>query len=338
MRLALIALLAPATLAAQTLVSTTPSNRKGILEEFTAVNCPICPQGHTIATNLLAANPSDFIVVGVHGGGLSVPSGNQPDFRTSWGSSLWSHFGVSAQPLGLMNRTPFNGQLVLGRSTWTSALNSTLATAAPVNIGAATQFDEGTRTLSVTVEVYYTAAGTGGNDHVSVLLTESDIIGFQASGGANYAHQHVLRAYLSPLWGDALTNNAPGALEQRTYTYTVPAAWNMENCHVVAFVGEFQGQVHNAVEVAANSATSVAERGAGKRLHLFPQPAANVLHVVGDLPNGTNTLEIRDLSGRSVLQLPYGGGGRVSIDVSTLASGTYILSGAGVAQRFVVAR
>ncbi len=339
MRIALLALLVSPTIAAQTVVSTEPRNRTGILEEFTAINCPICPQGHVVAANLLAANPGDFIVVGVHGGGLSVPSGNQPDFRTTWGTSLWSHFGVNAQPLGIMNRTLYNGQLIIGRSVWSNALGATLTVPSPVNIGAETQFDQGTRNLTVNVEAYYTAAGSGGNDHLSVLLTESDIIGYQASGGANYAHQHVLRSFLSPLWGDELLNITQGTLEQRTYTFNVPLGWDIDNCHVVAFVGEYQGEVHNAVEVGANNfSTGVRDERADEKPLLYPQPASDVLYVALDATGGLANMEVRDLSGRSVARITNAVGATVAIDVSKLAGGTYILSVAGRAQRFVVAR
>lgn len=37
---------------AQTIVSTSPQNKKVILEEFTGVNCVYCPQGHAIANNI----------------------------------------------------------------------------------------------------------------------------------------------------------------------------------------------------------------------------------------------------------------------------------------------
>ncbi len=339
MRIVLLAFLLPTTLAAQTLVSTAPQNRTGILEEFTAVNCPICPQGHVVAANMVAANPSDFIVVGVHGGSLSVPSGNQPDFRTTPGNSLWSHFGVNAQPLGILNRTTYNGQLVIGRTNWPNALSANLAVASPVNIGAATQFDQGTRDLTVNVEAYYTAAGSGGNDHLSVLLTESNIIGYQASGGANYSHQHVLRSFLSPLWGDVLLNSTQGTLEQRTYTFNVPLSWDIDNCHVVAFVGEYQSEIHNAVEVGANNfSTGVSDLVADEKPLVFPQPASDVLHVVIDAANGFTSMEVRDLSGRSVAQFTNVKSGTTAIDVSTLANGIYILSAADRSQRFVVAR
>ncbi|MBL7980991.1 MAG: Omp28-related outer membrane protein [Flavobacteriales bacterium] len=343
MRTALLACLLSPALMAQTLVSTEPTNRRGVLEEFTAVNCGVCPQGHAVATSLLAANPGELIVVAVHGGGLATPSGNQPDFRTTAGTSIWSQFGVSSQPTGLMNRTAHNGQLVMSRTQWASALAANLATPAPVNIGAATQFDEDTRLLTVTVEVYNTAAGTGGYDRVHVLLTESNIIGYQQNyqTGAQsaYVHQHVLRTYVSPLWGDELASNEQGALDQRTYTFTVPTGWNINNCHVVAFVGEYQGAIHNAVELGANNfATNTVEQPTSERMLLFPQPTSDVLLVRREANSAPTTFVVRDLAGRTVLELPYSSGDIVSVDVSALSSGTYVLTAPGVAQRFMVAR
>jgi hypothetical protein len=343
MRIALLACLLSPALAAQTLVSTQPSNRRGVLEKFTAINCGVCPQGNTVATSLLASNADDLIVIGIHGGGLATPSGNQPDFRTAAGSALWSQFGINSQPIGLMNRTPHNGQLAISRTQWGSALNTNLATASPVNIGAATQFNEATRELTVTAEVYYTADGTAGNDRVHVLLTQSNIIGYQQNyqGGAqsNYSHQHVLRAYLSPLWGDELTTNTQGTLEQRTYTFTVPASWNIDNCHVVAFVGEFQGAIHNAVEIGANNfTTDVEELNASAPVLLFPQPASDVLNVQQMIDNAVAVYEVHDLSGRAVMRIPNTAAGTLVVDVRSLANGTYILTAPGVAQRFMVAR
>jgi hypothetical protein len=193
--------------------------------------------------------------------------------------------------------------------------------------------------LTIDVEVYYTAAGGGGNDHLSVLLTESDIIGFQASGGANYAHQHVLRSFLSPLWGDELTSNTAGALEQRSYTFTVPTNWNINNCGVVAFVSEFQGEVHNAVEVGANNmATGLQDDADMTALLVYPQPATDRLHVAF---NSTEPIAytISDLHGRVVVAANVTqAGSAVGIDVSALPEGIYILRSQDHAQRFMVAR
>jgi hypothetical protein len=42
---------------AQTIVSTSPENKKIILEEYTGIHCTYCPDGHEIAQSLKDANP-----------------------------------------------------------------------------------------------------------------------------------------------------------------------------------------------------------------------------------------------------------------------------------------
>ena len=73
---------------AQTIVSTTPENRKIILEEFTGVNCVYCPQGHAIAQNLQDNNQGDVFLINIHSGGYAIPNGSQPDFITQWGVAM----------------------------------------------------------------------------------------------------------------------------------------------------------------------------------------------------------------------------------------------------------
>ena len=73
---------------AQTIVTTTPENRKVILEEFTGVNCTFCPQGHAIAQALQDNNPDNVFLVNIHSGSFANPSGSQPDFRTQWGQAI----------------------------------------------------------------------------------------------------------------------------------------------------------------------------------------------------------------------------------------------------------
>ena len=51
---------------AQTIVQTTPQNKKVILEEFTGVNCVWCPAGHTIANAIKASNPTNVFLINIH--------------------------------------------------------------------------------------------------------------------------------------------------------------------------------------------------------------------------------------------------------------------------------
>jgi len=95
---------------AQTIVTTSPENRKVILEEFTGVNCTFCPQGHAIAQTLQDNNTDNVFLVNIHSGGYAAPNGNQPDFRTEWGEAIDNQSGLAGYPAGTINRQNFPGQ------------------------------------------------------------------------------------------------------------------------------------------------------------------------------------------------------------------------------------
>jgi Outer membrane protein Omp28/Secretion system C-terminal sorting domain len=328
MRPALILCVLPVVLHAQTLVSTMPLDRTGLLEEFTAINCGNCPQGHSVAAGLIGAHGDDLVVVNVHGGVLANPSSGQPDFRTTFGTSIWDQFDVNAQPLGMLNRRPHNGNTVISPTQWGTATTNVLGLPSPVNVGLAAQFDADTRDLTVQVEAYWTANGTGGNDHVHVLLTESNIIGYQQDyvNGAQsaYSHQHVLRSFISPLWGDEVLNNTMGHLEQLGYTFNVPMDWNISNGHVVAYVGEYQGEVYQAAELdAADFSTGLDDAIAEMPvIRVYPNPANDAVVIEG--PGATRTtLLIFDTQGRTIPVPSVFADGCFVVDVSDLIDGLY---------------
>ncbi|MBK9076771.1 MAG: Omp28-related outer membrane protein [Flavobacteriales bacterium] len=259
--LSALVLLAPLTAMGQSLVSTQPQNRTALLEDFTGIHCQYCPEGHTVAAAIETANPDEVVVVGVHAGVYATPGVGEPDFQTTWGTEIDAHFTITGYPAGVINRHLFNGADDLGRGAWEGAVNEVLAMTSPANLGMQSSFDNGTRLLTVNVDVYYTDNSPGGNDYISVLLKESDIIGPQTSTGGNipnYQHNHVLRAYLTPgTWGDEVTTTTAGTLVQRTYSYTVPTDFDITNCEVVAFVSEYQAEVYQAREVVAEGGTTL---------------------------------------------------------------------------------
>ena len=53
---------------AQQFVSTTPQNRNVVIEEFTGINCPNCPDGHVVANNIMDAYPGRVWAVNIHAG------------------------------------------------------------------------------------------------------------------------------------------------------------------------------------------------------------------------------------------------------------------------------
>ncbi|MFZ1686221.1 MAG: Omp28-related outer membrane protein [Flavobacteriales bacterium] len=258
--LTLIAM-SPALAMAQSLVSTDPQLRTVLLEDFTGIHCGYCPEGHVIGDNLEDMHKDQFVFVGVHAGVFAVPSGTEPDFRTPEATAIDAHFAPSGYPNGVIDRHTFADGTSLGRGLWDAATTEALAMSSPVNVGVESSFDGITRDLTVTVVLYYTANSPGGNDYIGVFLKESNIVGWQTDYGngdnPNYNHTDVLRHYLTDVWGDEVTTTTQGTTVTRTYTWNVPIEFNIASCEVVAHAGEYQTEVYQAREVAADGGSTL---------------------------------------------------------------------------------
>jgi hypothetical protein len=233
------------------LVKKTAQARNVVLEEFTGINCGYCPQGHQVAKDIYDANPGRVLVIGIH---TNSYSSSYPEFLTDYGTDLASFMGVTGYPNGAVNREEYNGSLSMGRGSWASAADAILNSGnSPVNIGLKSEWDAGTRKLTITVQMYYTSAESGSNK-LNVGLTESHVFGPQSGGNAgnNYEHMHILRDLVTGLYGEEITETASGSEITKTYTYTVDNAWNIDNCEVFAFVTRSDNKhIHTGIEVEA---------------------------------------------------------------------------------------
>ncbi len=234
----------------QTIVSTTPQNKKIILEEFTGVNCVYCPQGHAIANSIKEANPDNVFLINIHVGGFATPSAGQPDFRTPFGTAIANQSNLAGYPSGTVNRLPFStamnpGGTAMGRDKWVAAVAQTLTQSSYVNVGTTATIDAVTRLLTVNVEAYYTGSSPVATNKLNVALLQNNTLGAQTGGGlgSNYVHQHRLINMLTGQWGEDITTTTSGSLVTKTYTYSIPASYNlisaeMGDFEVVAFVSE----------------------------------------------------------------------------------------------------
>ena len=242
---------------AQTIVSTIPQNKKVILEEFTGVNCQYCPSGHAIANSIKNANPTDVFLINIHVGSYSTPGAGQPDFRSPFGTAINNQAGVAGYPAATVNRTAFTGLsqngttgTAMNRSNWTNASNQTRNQSSYVNVATTASINVNSRLLTVFVEAYYTGNSPVSSNRLNVALLQNNTLGPQTSGGLgdNYPHQHRLVHMLTGQWGDTYTTTTAGTLVTRTYTYTIPAAYNsipaeLGDLEIVAFVAEGQQKI-----------------------------------------------------------------------------------------------
>ena len=316
---------------AQTLVSDQPQDRTVLLEEYSAINCGNCPAAHVQSASWAEQFPSRFVAVEVHGGGLAIPGSGQPDFRNQWATDLWSFYGVQSQPRGSVDRIPVSNSVVVSTSAWTNAINNALALPSPVNLGLASTFEAGPRTLTVDIELFYTSDSPGENDRISVLLKENHIIGYQQDyvNGAQsaYDHNNILRAYITDLWGDEVTTTAQGTLVSRTYPFTVPETWDIANCELVAFVSEYQGEIYQARSVMADGGftTAVADPAVEANHLPYPVPASDRLFIPLGKDEAGATVRLMDTAGRTVLETARASGPG-EINVAQLENGSYCFS------------
>jgi len=234
---------------AQTIVSTEPSQKNVILEEFTGVNCVNCPDGHKIANQIITNNPGRCFSINIHQGNFA---NSTPDYRTEFGDDIAAQAGVNAYPLGTVNRHVFSGSnTCLDRSAWTNRASQILAQDSYVNIAAVSTIDAITRELTVTVELFYTDDAAVETNFLNVALLQNNILGPQLGMnfnpeqiiGGKYNHQHMLRHLLTGQWGDEIETTSEGSFVSKTYAYLIPehlrnVIYDIENLEVLVFVAE----------------------------------------------------------------------------------------------------
>lgn len=245
------ALLATTGLFGQTLVSTTPQNKKVVLEEFTGINCVFCPDGHAIAQAIKDQNPEDIFLVNIHAGGFANPGNGQPDFRTSFGEAIADQSGLDGYPAGTVNRHVFSGRkTALNRGQWASAADQILQESSYVNVAGTAEIDISTNELIVNVEVYYTGDSPESTNKLNVALLQDNTAGPQTGGnsGNNYVHMHRLVHFLTEQWGEDITTTSEGSFSEHSFTYELPEDYRnvdvvLEDLKLVVYVAEGQQEI-----------------------------------------------------------------------------------------------
>lgn len=212
-----------------------------LIEDFTGQLCINCPNASiTIGQIQELYGADNVIAVAIHSGPFSKTlSGTPLSLWTEAGDHYYNTYASGAsQPAGIIDR---RSGVQNTFSLWPTFVEGYLQMTTPLTLGATTQYDASTRTVTIDV----TASSTDNVDgSLQVWLTENNIIDIQAmpDGSMNmeYEHNHVLRAAVNGNDGEAFPVSY-GAEKTATYTYQLDEDWKAENMHVVAFVYNSNG-------------------------------------------------------------------------------------------------
>ena len=224
---------------------------KILLEEYTGFKCNNCPAGHSIAKQLANLYPDRFFVVAIHYGNWAKPENSgdkyRYDFRTQVGKDLSEFYGVIDAPRGIINRTRYNGEMILNTGSWDNAANDFWENnkTAEVKIELSASYNPATRQIEANVKLNYLSPQTHKNK-VSVWILEDSIINWQLDKNStppdvpDYVHNNVLRESFNGTWGDEVSATAipKDFIFDKKYSYSLPSDsdWKLENLKVIAFV------------------------------------------------------------------------------------------------------
>ena len=236
--------------------------RKVLAEEFTGHLCGSCPPSSIYLSDTLKPRYGDsLVVVAIHAGQFadvcpgatacpnpsSVPSGAfSTDFTTVAGNQWNSEFGISTNPVCMINRLGYPSSFMKPKSQWDNLIRAQLQTLATARIRIANTFDSSTRRLRTCIESKFLAYL---NDSIKlqVVLTEDSIIDWQewyypppepTHYVPDYVFHHVLRTSVNSPDGTLLTagNVSADSTIVNGFYYDIPSSWNADQCHVVVFL------------------------------------------------------------------------------------------------------
>ncbi len=246
---------------AQTIVSTEPSNRNVVLEEFTGMYCGWCPDGHRVANELAEKYKGRFFPINIHADYYGTPQKESDlDLRTEVGLKLDTMAGADAYPTGSINRN--TKPWAQRRIYWEENAESVLSQPSPVNLAVKADANLETRELSVLVEYYYTSDEVNPTNNLSLMLTQSEILGYQVNAEnlnpdfvteeGDYRHQHTLRMCLTEsIWGDQISETKAGTFGKKEYKIILPEKirdidLDLTKLEVIAFIAPDKADIITA--------------------------------------------------------------------------------------------
>ncbi|MCH2234217.1 MAG: Omp28-related outer membrane protein [Crocinitomicaceae bacterium] len=322
-----------------------------VLEEYTGIYCGYCPDGHKKGKEFAEDYPGDVMLINIHTGSYASPSGSDPDYRTTHGSSLAGQASIGVYPAGTINRRVFSGYeqaggTAMSRSYWQPMGETVLTEDSYVNVAADAIIDPTTRELTVNFEAYFTASGAPSSMKYHVAVLQSNIKGPQNGGSTfypaevnpdgTYNHHHMLRKLITGTTGNSISTTTVGTLVEESETWTIPDDLNgvdlvLEDLEVVVFVSETNQNIITGAKahtgfLGVNEFASELEFG----LSVFPNPVVDIVNVRLDLKQDAQVnIEVLNLVGEVVsnngAESMTIGTNLTSVDVANLPKGIYFV-------------
>ena len=241
-----------------------------LIEEYTGVTCPNCPNGHALVATLQAQYAGRLLAVSYYGDvspqAKPIEGHTKEDFRITDAVDIASTIfgGVAGLPIAGIDRVKKGADVLVFQNFWAGDVEKRMAVASPVNVSVTSQWSAGDRTAIIRVSVAYTSAVTK-KQALTLMLTENDLVDAQESVNPdpnsndplileNYTFKHVLRDIITPVTGEAMLDEfaikEAGRVYERTFVYPVSDKWKADKCTLIAIVHNAETDNKEVVQAA----------------------------------------------------------------------------------------
>ena len=228
--------------------------RTSLLIEYSGWQCVNCPTAAEEAHRLKELYGEELVVVVMHPeSNPNTRHNNKPalNYTCPEADSLYLMMGgtnTTPFPTGNVNmvKDPIKGYFN-DYESWATLVSQAYANPKPV-IVSQDAYCIDTNQVFIAVDIA-NLDSVAINATLQVWLTEDSVIGSQKKPEGTdkeYAHNHLMRASISPIWGEKLLIDA-SMTQQIVYEYTLPEKVKKENCNIVAVVS-VDGEVIQANE------------------------------------------------------------------------------------------
>ncbi|MBL7684166.1 MAG: Omp28-related outer membrane protein [Flavipsychrobacter sp.] len=232
----------------------TSGNKYVLLETTGAAPVQFEPDNTMFLENVKTAYPRAIVVQHHMKGGGYVDSMGTTDGLT-WAQS----FSLVGYPSGSIDRTinsAGGSTIIIGRGYYNAAINQRLSTTAQYDVSTTYYVNKTTRVITANVTGTALASLTG-DYHFNVYVVEDSVSGVGSGydqvnyynnvsghmffGAGNpivgFKHRQVQRAMLGGVWGQFAVNNpAASTSVTKTFTYTVPANYDIDKISLISIV------------------------------------------------------------------------------------------------------
>ncbi len=232
-----------------------------LLEDFTGHKCVNCAGAAIGAHELAEELDHKLIIYSVHAGWYAWPDESgyyTTDFTTQTGEDLYADFGVSANPIGMVNRVEYDNNILVSEGDWAASVYNELDKPNVVDLKVTNIYYPNLQdTMQIKVTATFHQAAEGQHKLV-IYIVEDHIVSPQKNNEEpwpipdwlDYEHRNMLRGAVNTTYGQAISTDPIIAGEQYNFniTYHLNPEWVAENCNIIAYV--FEEESMEIIQVA----------------------------------------------------------------------------------------